>query len=97
MNLAPSPDNSLLYHFWDIQFAPPYNDASGAFAVGFRGDQIQNFRWLAIKDDRPEAKLVPIMVHFLFGPPCAWISQQEGNWSKISNLVKLRLPYNRVG
>ena len=59
-SLAPSPDNSLKYYYWDIQYAPPYNDASDQFQLGFRGDQQHHFRWLAHKVDRLEVGIVSI-------------------------------------
>ena len=76
--LAPSPDNSLKFFFWDIQYAPAYNDASGRFPTGFRGDQQEHFRWVARQKERREVKMVPIHVRHLLGPPCAWPKQTEG-------------------
>ena len=79
--LAESPDNSLKYVFWDIQYAPPFDDASTNFQFGFRGDQHHHFRWLAHEsgpNGRMEVKMVPIFVHMLWGAPCAWHWQAEG-------------------
>lgn len=78
MFLAPSPDNSLKFYFWDVQYAPPYDNASVAFQLGFRDDQAEQFRWVAHMAERMEAKMAPIHVKFLLGPPCAWPWQLEG-------------------
>ena len=78
MTSAESPDNSLQFHYWDIQYAPAYNDASSQFQTGFRGEQENHYRWLVYQGERREAKLVPVYVHHLLGPPAAWDAQIEG-------------------
>ena len=80
---ADSPDNSLRYLYWDIQFAPHYDDASSQFQTGFRDEQYQQFRWVAFQDEKMEAKMCPVYVHFLYGPPCAWDAQSEGTDCKL--------------
>ena len=68
----------MKYFFWDVQNAPPYDDESSQFQTGFRDEQGQHFRWLGHRGERLEAKMVPIRIHFLWGPPCAWPAQDEG-------------------
>ena len=68
----------MKYFFWDIQNAPPVDDASAQFPTGFRGEQAQHFRWVAHQIERIEVKMVPSLVHFLWGPPCMWPAQVEG-------------------
>ena len=68
----------MKFLFWDINYAPAYDAASGQFPTGFRGGQKDHFRWVARQSDRREVKMVPVLVHHLWGPPCVWPSQTEG-------------------
>ena len=87
--LAPKPDFSLIFSFWDLYSAKPLKDDADMnnYQFGFHDSYMDHFRWIDRTVDtdpngrgnmQVESRHVPLPMHFLWGPPALWCQQSGG-------------------